>query len=193
MKFHKERTAIKTDIEGVEQYEEAFLNGTLKRVRVKPTNLRSAPSGAWRVFMLHQFQIRDNREGEPLEVTHLIIQPRALVLDELTRHRSTKQFFIPIVGSFMAVVAESKPDDPDSPDPNSIALVPVQPGEVFEVGIGTWHTLPYNFVGRAIGLSIMHLDSLDSYHDVRDLTAEGWVATLEFEDPKPRSFERKGD
>ena len=77
------------------------------------------------------------------------------------------------------------PDDPEHPDPSTIAMVPVSPGEAFEVGVGTWHTLPYSITDVA-GLSIMHRESLDSYHDVRDLAAEGWVAVLGFLDPNSR-------
>ena len=184
MKFHKDRTAIRSPVEGVEAYEKGFETGELMRIKITPKASRTSPHPrAWKIYPLHDLLARDDDATEPLEVTDITIPPRALVVDELTRHRTTRQIFIPIVGAFMVVAAESRGEDPDSPDPKSLVMVPVYPGEAFEVGVGTWHTLPYVFCGTAIGLSIMHRNTLNSYHDVRDLAAEGWIAILGLEDP----------
>jgi ureidoglycolate hydrolase len=112
----------------------------------------------------------------------MVIEPRAPVIDELTRHRHTPQLFVPITGQIMGVVAASQHDDDSKPDPHRIVMVPVSPGEVLEVAPGTWHTLPFAFVTNVLCLSVMHREDLDSYHDVRDLAAEGWIGVLEWLD-----------
>jgi hypothetical protein len=61
-------------------------------------------------------------------------------------------------------------------------MVPVEPGEAVELSKGAWHTLPFTFTSKSLGLSVMHRESLDSYHDVRDLAAEGWVGILKWRD-----------
>lgn len=185
MKFHKERTAIRSPLEGLSAYESAFTSGELRKVTLTPTAERRAPSGSWRVLNLVDVRFKEEESIEPLEISGMTIPPRALVVDELTRHRSTRQVFVPVTGSYLAVAAESLSDDPEHPDPSTLVMVSVSPGEAFEVGVGTWHTLPYSF-GDVGGLSIMHRESLDSYHDVRDLAAEGWVAVLGFVDPDLR-------
>lgn len=182
MKFHKARTARASPIEGVEAYERAFADGTLRRVVVTPCEIDGEPP-TWRRTPLAGLELRDDDATEPLEVSDVAIRPRALVVDELTRHRFTHQVFIPVTAPFMAVVAPSRSDDPDSPDAERLRMVPVAPGEAFVVGRGAWHTLPYVFSHEVLGLSVMHRETLDAYHDVRDLATEGWIGVLGLHDP----------
>lgn len=181
MKFHKARTGIKSDIDGVDAYREAFLNNRLVSVPVYISEA-SSQEGVWRRIRVLDVEYRDVKSTEPLEVSSVVLKPRAAVIDELTRHRFTRQAFIPITGSFLGVVAPSRVDDPERPDPDQLTLVPVCPGEVFEVGVGAWHTLPFVFTSEILCLSVMHRTDLDSYHDVRDLAAEGWIGVLEWLD-----------
>jgi ureidoglycolate hydrolase len=183
VKFHKQRTLVTSPLEGSDAYRAAFRAGALREIPVTPTDRRRAVSGAWRTLSLAELRIVETNGGEPLEVSDISIVPRALVVDELTRHRSTPQIFVPVTGVFVAVAAESRPDDDDRPDPRTLVMVPVAPGEAFEVGTGTWHTLPYVFAHPVVGLSIMRRDKLDAYHDVRDLAAEGWIGCLSVSDP----------
>lgn len=183
MKFNKELATTSSSVEGMALYEKAFAEGTLRRVTVAPTTLRTC-GDLWRVFPIEDdAEYGDKSAPEPLEISGMIIPPRAFVVDELTRHNTTAQLFIPVSGSLIAVAAASCPDDPDSPDPDSLAFIPVRPGEVFEVGIGTWHTLPFSFVHPVHGLSVMNRENLNAYHDIRDLTVEGWVGVLAIPDP----------
>jgi hypothetical protein len=39
------------------------------------------------------------------------------------------------------------------------------------------------FAAPVVGLSVMHREALDAYHDVRDLPAAGWVGVLALHDP----------
>lgn len=181
MKFHKERTAIRSNIEGIEAYRKCFLNGELISVPVRSTNTLEQ-ANVWRVLSVSDIEFRDTDSTTPLEVSSVVIKPRAAVVDELTRHRFTRQVFIPITGPILGVVAASKPDDPDKPDPNQITMVPTSPGKAFEVGMGAWHTLPFTFASEVLCLSVMHRADLDSYHDVRDLAAEGWIGVVEWLD-----------
>lgn len=182
MKFHKHRTSRTSAIEGVEAYERAFAVGTLRRVVVTPCAAHGERP-TWQRTSLTDVALRDDDAAEPLEVSNVAIEPRALIVDELTRHRSTLQIFIPVTGPFMAVVAPSRPDDRDAPDAERLRMVPVAPGEAFVVGRGIWHTLPYVFSQQVLGLSVMHRETLDAYHDVRDLAAEGWIGVLALNDP----------
>jgi ureidoglycolate hydrolase len=178
LKFNKALAVTSTPLEGIADYERGFADGILRKVDIEPTDRRE-DLPVWRVFAIEDdAEYGNNRAAEPLEISGMIIQPRAFVVDELTRHRTTNQLFIPIGGSFLAVVAGSRPDDPDSPDPDRLTLVPVKAGEVFEVCLGTWHTLPFAFVHPVYGLSVMNRETMEAYHDVRDLTAEGWVGVL---------------
>lgn len=183
MKFHKERTAIKSDIEGIVAYEKAFIDGRLLPCPIYQVNAKEQ-STIWRKMSVAEIKYRDEANREPLEISEVYIKPRAAIVDELTRHRNTFQVFLPITGEILVVVAPSKPDDNENPDPSQIIMVPVRPGEAVEVCAGTWHTLPFALVSEVVGLSIMHREHLDSYHDVRDLTALGWVGLLKWIDPE---------
>ena len=93
MKFNKERTAVRSSFEGLEQYEEAFRSGALKKVTIYPSLDRDAP-GVWEKIRLEGFAWRDESSEEPLEVVGMRIRPRCLMIDELTRHLHTDQLFI---------------------------------------------------------------------------------------------------
>src|SRR6266404_4170206 len=179
MKFHKGRTAIRSPIEGTKAYYDAFVSGELRRVSILSAD-GSVQQNDWRRISVVDLTFRDGESRLPLEISSMIIEPRASVVDELTRHRHTPQLFVPITGQIMGVVAPSRKDDEDRPDPERIVMVPVCPGEALEVAAGTWHTLPFAFVNKIICLSVMHRDELDSYHDVRDLAAEGWIGVPEW-------------
>ncbi len=183
MKFHKERTAIKSQIEGMAAYEKAFNDGRLVPYPIYQAKNKEQ-SGIWRKITIADIKYRDEANREPLEISDVYIKPRAPILDELTRHRNTFQVFLPITGEILVVMAPSKQDDSENPDPNQIVMVPAKPGEAVEVCAGTWHTLPFAFVSDVIGLSIMHREHLDSYHDVRDLAALGWIGLLKWKDPE---------
>lgn len=176
MKFNRERTATRSELEGLEVYEAAFRTGQLERVDVPVADGTEEP-GIWRVLPLEEVSYRDDAATEPLEISEVVIEPRELVVDELTRHRGTPQLFVPVTGSFGAVVAAGRSDGA-APDPDTLRIVPVTPGYAIEVGRGTWHTLPFSFATRVVGLSVMHREELDAYHDVRDLAAEGWVGVV---------------
>lgn len=174
MKFHKKITAINSPIEGDLAYRKAIQNGLLKEMKLYPT-LKDSEEGVWKKIDVSTINIVDSRDKEPLEITDATIHPRALILDELTRHRHTFQLFVPITGSFMAVVSPSIQNDESRPDMNRVDIIPVHPGEAIYIEQGSWHTLPFTFTGIVKSLSIMHREDLNSYHDVRDLAAEGWI------------------
>lgn len=181
MKFHKDRTAIRSPLEGVAAYREAFATGVLRPVSVFPAEASECP-GVWRRLSVADLKYGDEYSEAPLEVSEARITPRAAVVDELTRHRLTYQTFVPVNGPVMVVVAPSKEDDKEKPDPLQITMVPALPGEGVEIAAGTWHTLPFAFASEVLCLSIMHRAELDSYHDVRDLAVEGWIGILEWKD-----------
>jgi hypothetical protein len=183
VKFNKERTAIRGDLEGLDQYESAFRSGVLKKVAIHPTPMREV-HGAWEKIPLESFAWKERVPAEPLEVLAMRIRPRALVIDELTRHPNTDQVFIPVTAAFLAVAGTSSPDDLNNPDPSSLNVVSVAPGEAINIKAGTWHTLPFAILDELVCLSVMRLESLDTYHDLRDLTAAGWVALPTWKDPE---------
>jgi ureidoglycolate hydrolase len=183
MKFHGSRTAVRSPLECMGAYRAAFADGRLRAVAVRYT-IETGRNGVWRRLPVEAVRFRDDGSRLPLEVGGFIIAPRASVVDELTRHRSTPQVFVPVTGPILAAVAPSRADAPDRPDPERVELVPVRPGEAIEVGVGTWHTLPFAPVGDVVCMSIMHREELDAYHDVRDLAAEGWIGLPEWIDPE---------
>jgi ureidoglycolate hydrolase len=182
MKFNKERTAVKSPLTGLQQYELACAAGKLRKVVVPPSE-HSAVPGIWEKVPVHELSWKETKGSEPLEVLAMRIRPRELVVDELTRHPNTDQVFVPITGPFMAVAGQSMADDPDSPSPEGLSIIPVQIGEAINIKAGTWHTLPFATTGILVCLSIMHRESLDTYHDLRDLVAVGWIAVPSWPDP----------
>lgn len=183
MKFNKERTTIRSLLEGIEAYEKAFQSGTLQKVVVYPSSEREIP-GIWQKLRLETFEWKERVSTEPLEVIAMRIRPRALVIDELTRHPNTDQIFIPVTAGFLAVAGASSPDDLNNPDPKSLYVISVAPGEAINIKAGTWHTLPFAILDELICLSVMRIASLDTYHDLRDLPAAGWVALPAWTDPE---------
>jgi hypothetical protein len=131
MKFHKERTATRSRIEGIEEYEKAFSEKRLTPVDVYPTDSSEEP-GVWRITSIANTIYRDDENESPLEVNDISIQPRALVVDELTRHRTTFQTFIPITSGLMVVVASGLRSDPGRPDPQTIVMVRVLSASVHD-------------------------------------------------------------
>lgn len=180
-KFHKDRTATSSPLEGALAYAQALSRGELSRVGIRPTSDRSRP-GVWRLLSVEEIDYQHLVGKQPLEVSSVRIRPRAPLLDEVTRHRNTFQTFVPITGSFIAVACPSSEEDSSRPDPKAVEAIPVLLGEGIEIGEGTWHTLPFVFAGEVLGLSIMHREDLHSYHDVRDLVAEGWIGYIEWPD-----------
>lgn len=183
MKFNKERTAVRSPLEGIEQYEGAFHSGALKKVLVSPSQDRQVP-GVWEKIRLEGFAWKERDSSEPLEVIAMRIRTRSLVIDELTRHPNTDQVFIPVTGPFLAVAGSSLISDPANPDPQSLSVIPVAPGEAINIKAGTWHTLPFATITDLICLSVMRCEHLDTYHDLRDLAAAGWVAIPHWIDPE---------
>ena len=181
MKFHKERTATKSLLEGLQVYRTAIQEGQLIQVPIFPSSEQAQP-GIWRRLDVREIRARDEDNTQPLEISDAIVKPRAMIVDELTRHRTTHQIFVPITGPVMVVVAPSLAMNNSEPDPARTVMVPISPGQACDVARGTWHTLPFSFVQEVTCLSIMHRDDLDSYHDVRDLPACGWVGFLEWND-----------
>jgi ureidoglycolate hydrolase len=155
----------------------------LRRVAVSIEDAAENP-GVWTRFAMSGFRWRSETTKEPLEITAFPIKLRALVIDELTRHRSTDQIFIPLTGSLLVVAGPSREDDPDRPDPQQLRMLPVQVGEAVNVHTGTWHTLPFALVREVVCISVMHREDLDSYHDIRDLAAEGWIGIPCWRDPE---------
>lgn len=182
MKFNRDRTSVRSDLEGIADYRRAIKDGSLLEVRLRQTSERSNLP-YWSVGQVETFCLNDEKAGQPLEVSAFVIRERAAIVDELTRHRYTHQVFIPITGSVLGVVGQSCPGNPDQPDSNGLQVVSVRPGEGLWVGRGTWHTLPFTFTQQVACLSVMHREDLDSYHDVRDLAVAGWVAFLDWVDP----------
>ena len=182
MKFNKDRTAIRSSIEGLEQYEREFASGKLKRVLLFPST-EAQVQGVWEKIRLVDFAWKERSSTEPLEVIAMRIRPRCLVIDELTRHPNTDQIFIPVTAGFLAVAGASSAEDPDNPDPGSLHVVPVAPGEAINIKAGTWHTLPFALPHEVVCLSVMRREDLNTYHDLRDLAAAGWVALPMWRDP----------
>lgn len=182
MKFNRERTAVRSDLEGLAAYRRAIQDGSLLEVRFRPTPERTHLP-YWSVGPVETLSLNDKEASQPLEVSAFLIRERAAVVDELTRHRYTHQVFIPVTGSVLGVVGQSRPDNPEQPDSDRLEAVSVRPGEGLWVGRGTWHTLPFTFTQQVVCLSVMHREDLDSYHDVRDLVAAGWVGFLDWNDP----------
>jgi len=184
MKFNKQHTAVQSPLEGLAQYELAFQSGALTRVTIYPSvDARQVP-GVWEKIPLNGFEWKERASTEPLEVIAMRIRPRCAVIDELTRHRHTDQVFIPVTAGFLAVAGASLSTDPDNPDPHSLNLIPVVPGEAINIKAGTWHTLPFAAVQDLICISVMRREDLESYHDLRDLPAAGWVAIPSWPDPE---------
>lgn len=183
MKFNKTLTASRSPIEGLEEYEKAFQSGNLRKIAVYPTAERAMP-GIWEKFVLDGVVWRDAPAAERLEVTAMRIRPRSLVIDELTRHPTTDQVFIPVTAGFLAVAGPSLPTDPTNPDPDCLNIIPVLPGEAINIKAGAWHTLPFAMVQDFVCLSVMYQQDLDAYHDLRDLAASGWVAIPNWRDPE---------
>lgn len=182
MKFHEQRTVIKSPLNSIIDYRQAIRAGALRGVPVQMADADEVP-GVWRRMSVREINARDTQNREPLEVKGANVAPRKAIVDELTRHQSTFQFFVPLTGSMMMVVAPSSDREANQPDPSRISMVPVRVGQAIEVCRGTWHTLPFVFAESVLWLSIMHRDSLDGYHDVRDLAAAGWIGFLEWIDP----------
>jgi ureidoglycolate hydrolase len=181
MKFNVSLAATSTDLHGLADYEAAISDGRLRPVRRTLTHDRHGDG--WQVMAIEDDveYMRAADGDEPLEVGGMRIELRALVVDELTRHQATEQLFIPVSGPFVVPVAVSSPGQ-DEPDPESLTMIVVRPGEIFCVGRGTWHTLPFTLTEPVQGLSVMRREDLVSYHDVRDLTVAGWVGMLYWQD-----------
>lgn len=183
MKFNKDRTATRSSIEGLEQYEREFAVGTLRKVVLFPS-VESQVQGVWEKSRLEGFAWKERSAAEALEVIAMRIRPRCLVIDELTRHPNTDQVFIPVTAGFLAVAGASSVGDPDNPDPASLNVIPVAQGEMINIKAGTWHTLPFAMLHEVVCLSVMRREDLNTYHDLRDLAAAGWVALPMWQDPE---------
>lgn len=183
MKFNKAHTATRSPLEGLDAYDQAFRAGTLRKVSLYPSTDSSHP-GVWEKLQLRGFSWKGDVEKEPLEVAAFHILPRGLVIDELTRHRKTDQVFVPVTGPLMAVAGPSLEEDPDMPDPDRLSLVAIRPGEAIRVKASTWHTLPFAIVHEVTCMSIIQRETMDAYHDLRDLAAAGWVGIPTWADPK---------
>lgn len=182
MKFNKERTAVRSSLEGLEQYEAAFRSEDLRKVVLYPTS-EMEMCGVWEKIHLEEFSWRERSSTEPLEVVAMKIRPRCLVIDELTRHPNTDQVFIPVTAGLLAVAGGSFATDPNNPDPARLDIIPICLGEAIRIKAGTWHTLPFAILQEVVCLSVMRRESLDTYHDLRDLAAAGWVAVPVWKDP----------
>lgn len=181
MKFHKSRTKTKSNIDGLKNYLELSQK---QEIRIIEIRLTSQPEiKFWQKISITDINIVDQRKIEPLEISHVEFRIREPVVDELTRHKNTDQFFIPITGPITAVVARNIGQNEGMPDNKNIFMVNVIPGEVLVIKKGVWHTLPFTFSQDSNGLSVMYRDKLENYHDVRDLVVEGWVGLLSWEDP----------
>ena len=181
MKFNKHLCATRSEIEGPAAYELGIARQELEGVPIAVENARKG--AGWWVARADTVALRDERTSEPLEASAFRIVPRAPYIDELTRHRTTLQVFLPLTGAILAVAGGSREDDPDQPDLRRTVLVPVQPGEAIVIDRGTWHTLPFTFVSEVLCMSVMHRESLDSYHDVRDVLVSGAVGVVRWNDP----------
>lgn len=181
MKFNKHLCATRSEIEGATAYERATSRNEIEGVPIAITSSRKGPG--WYVAAADTVPLRDERTSEPLETSAFRIVPRAPYIDELTRHRTTLQVFLPLTGPILAVAGEGREDDPDQPDLRKTVLVPVHPGEAIVIDRGTWHTLPFTFVSEVMCMSVMHRESLDSYHDVRDILVSGAVGMVRWNDP----------
>lgn len=178
MKFNTDRTVTRSPLSGVASYLTAIAAGQLRSVQVRVTQT-DAPG--WRRTSACDLHRSARKDAEPLEVSGFVVRPRALVIDELTRHRSTAQAFVPLDGPLVVALASPRIDS-DDPDPDLTSAVAIEPGEFVDVLPGTWHTLPFAFTHPTRVLSIMNRDSLDGYHDVRDLPAAGWVGWVTWDD-----------
>lgn len=181
MKFHKNRVKTQPTVEGFDNYIKLSNENKLALVPVRLCSDFESLN-FWRKVPVETVEIIDQRLPEPLEISKVIFQPREPIVDELTRHQSTFQIFLPITGSISAVVTKSTTTG--HPDRDSAIMVNVSPGEAFIVERGTWHTLPFSFHQKCVGLSIMYRDTLENYHDVRDLVVEGWVGVLTWDNPE---------
>jgi len=172
-KFNKGRTSVRGSLEGLEEYERTIQAGTLREVTVYPCVEREV-RGVWEKLRLEEFAWREKSSQEPLEVLAMRIRPRCLPVDELTRHPNTDQVFIRVTGAFLAVAGSSSSGDQNNPDPASLDVIPVALGGAINIKAGAWHTLPFATTQDLVCLSVTQRQDLDSYHDLRDLTAAGW-------------------
>jgi ureidoglycolate hydrolase len=176
MKFNANLTKHKSHIAGLEACRAAANAGEIKRYLlsgVAPTI--EGRDGFWRRVDVQKLEIEGNFDPSvgPLIVEGMVIKPREPVLEELTRHHQTAQAFIPCDRPIIVATARSYPNE-DQPDPGTVQLVPCVPGEAIIVEKSIWHTLPFSFVTPVKVLTVVHRLPLDTYHDVRDLPAEGW-------------------
>jgi ureidoglycolate hydrolase len=183
MKFYKTLTVHRSPLEGLEQYENSFALGELRRVKVYPSETGGI-EGIWKKIKLEQFDWSTAFSERQVEVLAMRIRPRGLVIDELTRHRNTDQIFVPITAPILAIAGPSYALDQSLPDPDALLAVPVQPGEAINIHAGTWHTLPFALVGDLICMSVMYREDLNTFHDLRDLAACGWVGIPTWRDPE---------
>lgn len=182
MKFNKNRTALRSSFEGLEQYDTAFVKGLLRKVNVYPSICDAVP-GIWSKLRVGEFTWVGPRTGQPLEAVGMRIRTRAFLIDEVTRHRNTDQIFIPINKGVLAVAGASLYTPTNEPDPDGLNVISIEPGEAIRINAGTWHTLPFAMFGETICMSVMLFEDPDDYHDVRDISAAGWVGVLNMKDP----------
>jgi ureidoglycolate hydrolase len=181
MKFNKHLCAVRSEIEGPAAYRQAIERHEIEAIPIVATAARKGQG--WWVAAATAVPLRDERATEPLEISAFSISPRAAYVDELTRHRTTLQVFLPLTGALLAVAGEGRAEEPEQPDLLRTVLIPVHPGEAIVIERGTWHTLPFAFVSDVLCLSVMHRESLDTYHDVRDVLTSGAVGVLAWTDP----------
>jgi ureidoglycolate hydrolase len=180
-KFAGQLTDRVSQITGLDACRAAAATGALKKysLQILSADLSAVP-GLWRRVSIDEFEMSSAPDAlsGPLVAEGLSIQPRDLVLEELTRHEQTAQAFLPCDGPFLVVAVANLPGPRDLPDPTQVHVVPCRPGEVVILEKGVWHTLPFPIEGAVKGLTVVHRLPPGDYHDVRDLPAEGWFGEI---------------
>lgn len=181
MKFAAKLTKRKSEIAGLDACRASAEAGTIKRYVLPPLDATvEGAGGFWRRVDACHIQIEG--ESDPavgaLVVEGMLLRPREPVLEELTRHKQTMQAFIPCNGPILVPVVRSSARDDEQPDPLSAQIVPCVPGEAIIVEKGIWHTLPFTFVGMVKTITVVHRLPPETYHEVRDLPAEGWFGEI---------------
>lgn len=178
MKFHTSRTATRSSVSGFDAYVAEIAAGRLRGVDL-PVRTVGSPRPHVLAATALSVALLDGATVD--DVDGFVIEPRAFVLDEVTRHRQTPQLFVPLDGPVVAVAIPGQ-DGEEEPNERLASAEVVLPGELVRIPSFAWHTLPFALAGPVRILTVIGPSSQDDYHDVRDLAASGWVGWLRWFD-----------
>jgi ureidoglycolate lyase len=102
-------------------------------------------------------------EGQQPSITFLTVKRHAAPVTQIERHCRTAEFFIPLEGqSVMLVAPASNPDDPDAvPDESGLRAFLLDGSAAVALPRGGWHWAPYPVGDRATFLLIFDRDILN--------------------------------